>query len=286
MAFRYFSPLSHFISDTDEFQVTKYLKIKRDAFELRQIDGDYNLAQWEQIQIRSCSHWLIAEKAPKYFRNSSEVFNTFLLAIWIYSPSHVSIGFKFGVGASEEKYSRLHDSFQFNSVDENKDVYDQSDLEKIREIFLKLARIGRVGKRIYATTVYSVFACFQVNWKSAFILSSTALESLLTYGARNDVTNKLARAFCCFTESNKYRRDLAFKKFKKVYRVRSELVHGRFIKRDDSRRNLNNLSIVTAVLRKMWISVLNNPSALDELEKEDVDRENFFLGITRGYVNP
>lgn len=279
-----YSPLNSFKSRVDEFEVTKYLRIERDAYTLRKSDERFFLAQWEKDQIRDCTHWLVAEDIPKYWGSSSVLFNAFLLSLWIYSPNKVSIGFKFGVGEGKD-YTRLLDHFQFYGVND-KDDYDEADLVKIREIFRKISGINRNGGRLQAGTVSTVFGCFQYNVNCASILYSTALESLLTYSKDQGLTERLAKSYCCLVQKNRHQRDLAYYEFKKVYKVRSDLVHGRHKKRDLPKRNLNNLRLITKALRKVWSAILNDKTSMVELEKNNSARKAFFKQIELGYSIP
>ncbi|MGO9579603.1 MAG: hypothetical protein ACLP2P_09345, partial [Desulfobaccales bacterium] len=111
-------------------------------------------------------------------------------------------------------------------------------------------------------------------------------EAILTYSERPGITKRLAKTFVCLTETQKYKRDLEFSKFIELYKIRSDIMHGRAMNYDDANINLKNLNEFETLLRKLWELILSSKHIIVELEKSDADRKIFFDKNEQGYQPP
>ena len=102
---------------------------------------------------------------------------------------------------------------------------------------------------------------------------TVALESALTYFGERDeqITERLARAYMAVIDPPAEKREEIRKEFKRLYGVRSKIVHEAAYKRDDSEKNLDDLAKLANFLRDIWKAVSSN----DEI-RQYIGGENSF----------
>ena len=130
------------------------------------------------------------------------------------------------------------------------------------------------------------------RWQVAFMSFSSAVEAILTYNKGGGITKRLAKSYACLTERKKRERNKEYRRFIELYGIRSDIIHGRVHrlrktqKKSVEARRIEYLIDFSNLLRKLWIGVLSNKSAITELEKKDSSREVFFQKVEKGYSPP
>ncbi|MBN2438342.1 MAG: hypothetical protein JXL20_07035 [Deltaproteobacteria bacterium] len=240
------------------------------------------LSQYETNNINKCKFWIkIADPFPKYLK-PSVICNTFLLSMWVNKPNQIKTQFRF----DNNTPVRQLDQFQYIRVDSNDNCFDLHDLENVKIFYNAFCRIIRRNKRLYIAQINTFMGCQQYHWEVAFLLFSAAFEALLNYQKGPGVTKRLAKTIACLMEDNKRKRDSLFKKFKNLYNIRSDIMHGKQRKAQRADGNLEKLSELSSLLRNLWQRILTDKNLQIILEADDNIREAFFKKIQSGYSVP
>jgi len=160
-------------------------------------------------------------------------------------------------------------------------------LQKLQGIVDSLKSIYIARKRNWNSLVLTFNGCSTVHWQVAFICFSAAVEGILTYEKGPGIAERLAKSFACLTEKTKKKRDSAYRAFKHSYGIRSDIMHGRIVySMVRGTVKLRELVKSSNLLRNLWKVILSSGSIMNELEKNDLERRNWFAKIEHGYNPP
>jgi hypothetical protein len=296
---RYFviAPLSGFSWNGQLIEFDKFnFKIARypDPPALQGLETD--LSSSERAIIRSVTHWLSFEYEETDIFNQSNIVILFLIALWLSVPTktHVRIIFKFSSKAQQGKERgliRCLDHFQWIAGQISKRI----NTEQIEQAFVNIKLLEPIilkKRGLWNALVLTAAGNMTTKWQVAFMNFSAAVETILTYKKGGGITKRLAKSYSCLTERNKRERNREYRRFIKLYGIRSDIVHGRIHRlrnipqKGVSERRLEYLIDFSNLLRKLWISVLTKKSTVIELEKKDSSRELFFNKTEQGYTPP
>ena len=203
-----------------------------------------------------------------------------LLSTRVNKPNQAETRFRFG---DDNSISRQLDRFQFNRIDINENYFNLHNLENVNIYYNSFCRGIRKNKRLYIAQLNTFMGCQAYHWQVAFLLYSAAFEALLNYKRGYGLTKRLAKTNACLMESTKYERDSLFKKFEKLYDIRSDLMHGKQRKSRRDNGNLIKLSELSSLLRHLWQKILIDKDLQTTLEADDNIRKEFFERIQTGY---
>ncbi len=278
-------PLSNFNWDGDYFELQQLGKIQR----LQNIPDlsnfESHLTEFDKDNLRNVTHWLLFEQKDNEILNQSEKINIFLLALWIASPTKTQVQIRFELSENKYTVSRYLDRFQCN-ISYSLDNIDNELLTKVNEYIASIMNIYIHPKRLYNSLLLNLCGNLSISWQVAFICFSSAMEAILTYSERPGITKRLAKSFVCLTETEKFKRDIEFKRFVELYKIRSDIMHGRAMNYYNDNLNLKKLNDYEELLRKIWKTILASNSLVEELEKSDADRKILFDNIENGYQPP
>lgn len=291
------APLSGFSWKGESIEFNKYnLKIVR-YYHPPDLQGfESDLSGSEGDMIRSVTHWLIFEYEETENFNQSDIIILFLIALWLSVPTktHVRLVFKFSTktqAGKERSLIRCLDHFQWITGQASNIMQT----EQIKEAFQNIQFLEPIilkGKRLWNALVLTAAGCMTTRWQVAFMDFSAAIETILTYKKGGGITKRLAKSYACLTERKKGERNKEYRRFIKLYGIRSDIVHGRIHKlrktpkKSVEERRLEYLIEFSDLLRKLWICVILNKSVVAKLEKKDSSRKVFFQNIEKGYIPP
>lgn len=246
-----------------------------------------HLTEFDRDELRDVKYWLLFEQKPTDTLSEVDKINFFLLALWMALPTEtqVRIIFKSSEAENRYKFSRCLDIFKSNRLF-SIGVIDNELLKKVNKYINNIIDIYLNRKRLFNSVILNLIGNFEYNWQPAFICFSSAIEAILTYSERPGITKRLAKSFACLTEIEKFKRDIEFKRFVELYKIRSDIMHGRAMNYDDQKINLKNLNEFEIVLRKIWQTILASKDIIVDLEKSDVERKSFFNKLENGYQPP
>ncbi len=291
------APLSGFSWEGELIECNFFnLKIIR-YFDLPDLHGlESELSGSEHEIIRSVTHWLTFEYEVTENFNQSNIIIFFLIGLWLSVPTkaHVRLIFNFSAETEvgkERGLIRCFDHFQWIKGHVSKNI----STEQIKEAFENIQMIKPIilkKKRLWNALVLTAAGCMTNRWQVAFVNFSSAVEAILTYSKGGGITKRLAKSYACLTERKKRERNKEYRRFIKLYGMRSDIVHGRIHKlrktpkKSVEARRIEYLADFSNLLRKLWICVLSNKSVVTELEKKDSSREVFFQKVEKGYSPP
>jgi len=291
------APLSGFSWGGELIECSLFnMKILRyfDLPDLHNLESE--LSSSEHEIKRSVTHWLTFEYEVNENFNQSNIVILYLIGLWLSVPTktHVRLIFKFSAESEAGKewgLIRCFDRFQWIKGQISRNV----STKQIKEAFENLQLIKPIilkKNRLWNAIVLTAAGCMTTRWQVAFMNFSSAVETILTYNKGGGITKRLAKSYACLTEKNKRERNKEYRRFIKLYGIRSDIVHGRGHKlrktkiKSVEERRIEYLIDFSNLLRKLWICVLSNKSVVKELEKKDSSREVFFQRIEKGYSPP
>jgi hypothetical protein len=280
-------PLFNFNWDGDQFELAKLGKIQRFQNIPDLSNFKTHLTEFDKDKLRDVKYWLLFEQQPTDTLSESEKINFFLLALWMALPTETQVNIIFKSSEAEYLYtiSRCLDIFQSDRLS-SIGIINNKLLEKVNEYINNIMDIYLNPKRLFNSLILNLLGNFAYNWQSSFICYSSAMEAILTYSKSKGLTDRLAKSFACLTEIDKPKRDIEFINFRKLYKIRSNIMHGRAMNYTNPKDNLEKLNEFEMLLRKIWKTILSSKNIIAELEKSDADRKIFFDKIEKGYKPP
>jgi len=218
----------------------------------------------------------------------AETANLVLLSLWLVKPTKTHIAFRFKLGIDPDTSgagcARLLDRFQW-IPDTTEPAFDTSDLQTAATYYRVLAAVNGAGGRLSDALVLTFSGCVARHWQVALVCFAAAVETVLTFDSSSGITKRLAKTYACLMESEPSRRDAAFIEFRKLYAVRSDVVHGRTGNIAAAER-LPMLASFANIVRRLWRAVLQSHGLIPILEKADDQRRVYIETLYSGYVPP
>lgn len=255
-------PIFNLYIPTQSYSITNSFSISTVDQSFFDLFANY-LSKDDYESIQETSHCIIIEAETSSDLSEDEVINMFLIACWIAKPTQVQIKFKFrfnkfstaqNASQSITYFSRIHDLFQYNEFEIRNDIrlMDLNTLRKVTHIFSVLLKISNQKGNIYSCLHFMVAGCQAYRWTVAFVCYAVVMESLL-YSSRNDSTINLLKAYACLASHNDKARDKYYFAFKRLYDLRSRILHGNLYDIDfDDKQSLISLAELSKLLRRLW----------------------------------
>lgn len=286
--FEVYAPLQDFHWSGDSLELTTGLWVKRFK-EMPNLCGlDHWLTEDERHNIRGVTHWLTFEWNEGSDVSPSDIINLFLLSLWLVKPTSTHIGFCFQIDpepkADRQKFQRLHDRFAFLQSEVHR-KFEESDLQISASFYSTLLTLYCARGRLNDALLLTITGCWSQGWQAALICHSAAAEALLTCCTGPGITRRLSTTYACLIETQKDKRDVAFKEFNQLYSARSDIMHGRTYNVQAAAR-LPNLETFQSALRRIWSAVLLSPPLITALEGDDAQRKMYFQAQQDGYREP
>lgn len=239
----------------------------------------YVLAEEERDRCRQIDHWLSIARGQRDKLSASEKINSFLLGLWIVRPTRTHVPFRFEESQSGTKpFVRMLDRFQWVKTGVASGVEDRH-LAQVARILPILRTTHADRKRLSNALVLTLQGCMARQWQVAFVCFTAAAEAILTSSQERGLTDRLASTYAKLVTRNDASRKRASERFRRLYSVRSHIVHGRAYERRTPGRNLRDLAAFANRLRQLWSVVLASGEIRVALEGDDVQRQKFFLGL-------
>ncbi len=240
----------------------------------------YALAEEEWDRCREAEHWLALTHTRSDELSTKAKINSFLLALWIVRPTQTHVPFRFETAESGFRLvARVLDRFQWVEGQVADELKDQ-DLDEVTRILAPLRIVYAARRRLKNALALTFRGCVASDWQSTFICFSAAAEAILTYSKGPRLTDRLAESYAKLVSSSRSGRESAKDRFKRLYAIRSDIVHGRAFDRDNPSRNLSDLAEFSDVLRRLWRMVLESQEIRIALEGDDGHRQNFFRKLS------
>jgi hypothetical protein len=281
------APLNNFQWPGDEFNVEGLGTLMPTAAVPDLLTNCENPCGFQKRVIQEARHWLSFQQQPQDVLKAAEKVNVFLLALWIVVPTRtqVRVHFKFEEDPKEAIPTCHHDRFQWQKHGVREQVETQH-LEQASGYIPGITNIYTARKRLRNALHLTFTGCQSKHWQVAYVCFSAAAEAILTYDTAPGITRRLSKSFACLTQEEKVERDTAYREFRRLYGVRSDIMHGRAAKCRCATQNLKCLAKFSDMLRELWQTVLSSPETIESLERCDDHRKEFFGNLQEGYDGP
>lgn len=236
-------------------------------------------------------YWLLINGNFTNFELETKII-FFQLALWMLIPTTTVVPF---MTDFNDMFIKLNQRFIHNPKQIN-NICNLSKLKNIGNYILRINDVYFDHKRVNLSLLYTFDSCLLQNWDAILILMVTAFESILFHNAHINkilqnklkwgITKKLSWAFAILSESNDSKRQSAFKEFKYIYKIRSDLIHGKtfIVKYGNSFRNLDDIAKCRDMLRKLWQVILNSEEIIENLSGDDKVRCEYFKKVANGWM--
>lgn len=239
----------------------------------------YALSEEERDRCREAEHWLSFTHTQRDELSVRAKVNSFLLALWIVRPTQTHVPFRFEKAESSFRLvARFLDRFQWVEGETTDEIRNR-DLDEVTRILTPLRAAYVARCRLKNALALTFRGCVASEWQSAFICFSAAAEAILTYSPRLGLIDRLAKSYAKLVSTSVSAAESAEKQFKRLYSVRSGIVHGRAYDRNHPSRNLSDLAEFSDILRRLWRVVLESEEIRVALEEDDRARQSFFLKL-------
>ncbi|MDP8201016.1 MAG: HEPN domain-containing protein [Candidatus Tenebribacter burtonii] len=231
-------------------------------------------------EIENKTDYWIRVSANCSFKELSLHINLFQLSLLIIKPSKTKIPYKYN-GNNFHRYE-----YKFNFIQNFTKEITKKDILNIAEIYPAFLKIYQESKRLRSAIVYMLNGCITITWNSAYILYMTTFETLLSDGSERGIKKKLAWAYAILTETDNEKRQKAFDEFRDIYKIRSEILHGKSFKDKFGKGeiNLEKLANCRDMLRKLWQVILASKETKEKLSGNDSVRRKYFKKVSNGWM--
>jgi hypothetical protein len=282
------APLQEFRWGGDSFELSPGVWIKQRA-DVPDLQGwNSRLSEDEQDKLFFAEHWLTFAWTEAAENSPAETVNLVLLSLWLVKPTKTHVAFRFKLGRDSgtcgEGRTRLLDRFQWIR-DATEEAFDTADLLSAATYYRALATLNRTRGRLNDALRLTLSACVARQWQVALICFAAAAETVLTYDTGGGITRRLASAYACLVESEAARRDVAFAEFRKLYAIRSDIVHGRAGNVAPQERLLM-LADFADLMRNLWRAAIQSDTRIAALEDADAQRRAYFAVLGAHYSPP
>ena len=284
--FKIYAPLQEFSWNGKETELSPGLWIKRfgETPDLRGLDT--TLGEDERDRLSYAQHWLTFRWVEGTDPSPGETVNLVLLALWLVKPTKTHVAFRFRLperpATAGEERTRVLDRFLWvqGATD---DQFEDSDLRSASSHYTVLHSLCCARGRLNDALLLTLAGCQSHRWQIALVCHAAAAEALLTYDQGTGIARRLSTSYACVVEAQQAQRDAAFQEFRSLYKVRSDIMHGRTHKVSAADR-LRTLVKFEDVIRKLWRGVISTPTLRNALEDTDAKRKEYFCSIQAGYT--
>ncbi|MBI3028281.1 MAG: hypothetical protein HYY64_02065 [Candidatus Rokubacteria bacterium] len=243
------------------------------------VEFKHALSEEERERCRDAEHRLGLVHVGHDELSKQAKINSFLLALWIVRPTRTHVPFRFEVEKSGSRsVARILDRFQWTRGQAEDEIKDQH-LRKVGSILLPLRTVFAARRRLRNAVALTFRGCVASEWQSAFICFSAAAEALLAYSWEPGLSDRLSESYAKLVSASRSGGESAKDQFRRLYSIRSDIIHGRAYDYEDPNRNLTNLANFSDILRRLWGAVLDSEETRVALEGDDKQRRNFFLKL-------
>jgi hypothetical protein len=237
------------------------------------------LSRDEREQCRETCHWLSLSQPAHHELSTRASLNAFLIALWVARPTPTHVPLRFEEAESGVRtVARVHDRFQWVRGQAREDIRTH-DLATVKAILSPLRSVYTARLRLRNALGLTFRGCVASEWQSAFVCFAAAMEALLTYSHEPRLT-ELADAYARLVGPDDGI-DETRTAFKRLYAIRSDIVHGRASDRSAPSQNVADLAAFSDLLRRLWRAVLESQELRAVLESDDGQRKEFFVSARR-----
>ena len=229
--------------------------------------NDATISDFDKLHYLGAYHLL---RIDENVVNASQVSCNFIICCRLYKRSKVFIRYRLD---AYNNNSIIFDLYNYIPSDDVTLEITAKEFKDIALIYKRFMKFKSLNTRCNNISYFIGLAYRSKAWLESLIFFVCALETITSSNKReNGVTEKFSSRINNFIGYNE--NDL-----KRIYNVRSELVHGRD-KHESKKLNLELMIIAEEVLRKVLLKILNDESNL-AIFTNDEKRLNLFTKIDK-----
>lgn len=225
------------------------------SYSIREFDADNEIPQIElfseqDIDYMRMESWALVAEDPDVKKYKQEV-NILLLSFKIYKLAPLFIKYRL-CKEDDSLCSRLNDTMQYVLREKSNRVITWNDLEVINNGFSNLLKMHPISNRTQNALYFLYRGFHSIRMIDCFVFLMSAIESLFSGEKRGGVTKAICSRVSNFLDRKPR---CKYEDIKKLYDLRSKIVHGRVVVNDDIKGQLKTLHeleyVVTQCMKKM-----------------------------------
>ena len=249
-------PLFDIITDNNSpKKIANRITVLENDIEIEKIVSN-NLSEEDKHFIQGAKFCLSIDKNQHVPEQASIVF---IISCRLLKRTKVFIRYRIDDGRNI--VSKIRDDYPFVTSNDATSINDE-EFKQVSEIFAGFNRFKNISKRTSNAAYFIGLAYRPRKWLDALLFHVCALETITSSADREGrITEKFVNRIHNFTGYDKA-------SLKKIYDIRSELVHGRY-KWDSKDENLRLFRIAEEVCRSVFRKIFSDEKILDSLKNDE-----------------
>ena len=256
-----------FSFDTDiikPIQIGDGIVVSKTIIEVEKLNQD-NLSKEDRHHLQKAKHWLIIDKAKHKPEQASLLF---VISCRLLKPTKVIIRYR--IDTNNNTVSKIRDDYPFVPTKDVTAYIGIDELKHVTILFEGINTFRKIDTRTSNASYFIGLAYRSRKWLEALLFNVCALETLTSSSVyEKGITKKFVDRLNFFVGYDKTA-------LRKIYNIRSELVHGRYLAESND-KNLENFIISEEVCRSVFKKILMDRDILDSF-KDDQERMKVFGG--------
>ncbi len=216
-----------------------------------------NLSQEDKHHLKQAKLCLFVDKKQYVPEEASLLF---IISCRLLKPSKVTIRYKIDNG--ENIVSKIRDDYPFVPSDDVTSIITDENFKRVSKIFEGLNYFKTISTRTSNAAYFLGLAYRSRKWLEALLFHVCALETITSSVDREQrITDKFVNRIHNFIGFD----DAALRK---IYNIRSELVHGRYMA-DSEDENLRFFKIAEEVCRSVFMRILLDKEILNSFGTDE-----------------
>ena len=258
------SPLFGIETETENpIQIGNGIAVSKNDIETEKLYPT-NLAKEDIYHLQQTKHCLFVDTKKEYMPERASLL--FIISCRLLKPTKVTIRYR--INNEKKIVSKIRDDYPFVPTDDVTSIITNEDFKKVSKIFKGLNYFKTICTRTSNAAYFIGLAYRSRKWLEALLFHVCALETITSSADREQgITDKFVDRIHNFIGY-----DTAA--LRKIYNIRSELVHGRYMAESEE-DNLTFFKIAEEVCRTVFMKILIDKTILDSFGTDEA-RMNIF----------
>ena len=225
-----------------------------------------NLSKEDIYHLQQAKHYLFVDKKQYVPEQASLLF---IISCRLLKPTKVIIRYR--IDNEKSIVSKIRDDYPFVPADDVTSIITNENFKNVSKIFEGLNYFKTISTRTSNAAYFIGLAYRSRKWLEALLFHVCALETITSSADREQgITDKFVdRIHNCIGYDKAALR--------KIYNIRSELVHGRYIAESEI-ENLKFFKIAEEVCRSVFMKILIDKTILDSFGTDEARMKIFENG--------
>lgn len=243
-------------------QIGKGISVSKNDIETEKLYST-NLSQEDKYQLQQAKYCLVVDKNQNKPEQASLLF---IISCRLLKPTKVIIRYR--VDDERNIVSKIRDDYPFVPSSDVTSKITNENFKYVSNIYEGLNNFKMINKRTSNASYFVGLAYRSRKWLEALLFHVYALETITSSVDRErGVTEKFAERINKFIG---YDKDA----LKKIYNIRSELIHGRYMA-ESVDENLKHFIIAEEVCRSVFVKILMDKKIMDSFGTDEARMKIF-----------